>query len=191
MFAYLQATVKVRLWKSQKPRPGVNSVTMSKTSPAHSSPARFTEAWLTEHEFTRVGFLGIQPPLDAGVAASVNLQDCNCKAPLTAVTAHGKLNCIVVSGCLEEMSRREGLQLLAGYRNALIEAILVFIDQQRCADWQPTDFYCMGFHQVAEFPHQEHPLAAFEYTIRHYNHQRLWNNSRFWANPQNFGKYWW
>ena len=27
--------------------------------------------------------------------------------------------------------------------------------------------------------------------LDNYNFERSWNNSRFWANPENWGKYWW
>jgi hypothetical protein len=34
-------------------------------------------------------------------------------------------------------------------------------------------------------------LSLFTYDLREYKQVPDWLNAKFWANPENFGKYWW
>jgi len=34
-------------------------------------------------------------------------------------------------------------------------------------------------------------LTLFTYDLREYKQVPDWLNAKFWANPENFGKYWW
>jgi hypothetical protein len=58
----------------------------------------------------------------------------------------------------------------------------------------------LGLKRIAEFKrpidHGEADkstavLNCFAYQIENYIKKRDWNNARYWANPENFGKYWW
>ncbi len=80
-----------------------------------------------------------------------------------------------------------GSELLGSIRNALVPAILVFVADE----WPDETLFSLGFRRLARFPHDSLPCKAFEYQLTRYNHKRSWNNPRFWANPENFGKYWW
>ena len=171
---------------------------MTTTFVEHRSPALFLQAWVAEHGIQRAAFIGNRPPLPVPEGAgsesdgeACDLLDCNGQPALDALVQHGRLDGLIVADYLESTPATTAVETLAAWRNALLEAIIVFINPARCPAWQARDFYALGFHQVAGFPHREHPLIAYEYAIRTYNHERLWNNSRFWANPQNFGRYWW
>lgn len=119
------------------------------------------------------------------------LVDLSQMDPLRARQAHPALDAVVIAGVLEHLSKAEGRQRLAAYRNALYGGILVFIDLSMAKDWSDTDFIGLGFRRAATFPHPEHPISAYAYNLRQYNHKRLWNTPQYWANPENFGKYWW
>ncbi len=161
---------------------------------SHSSPAEFLFQWLTENDFREVGFIGDQPalaPIDLIPINNVHIHDCNGQNPLKGSVGNHSLQAVVVSGVLEHRTKPEAIQMLAGYRNALVGAILVFVDLAESNQWSHADFYGLGFKNIAHFPHPKHPLHAFEYNLQTYNHKRLWNTPQYWANPENFGKYWW
>lgn len=100
----------------------------------------------------------------------------------------------IVADCLEHLQKADGIQLLAQLRNLHSHHIWVLIDQR--SDWQLTDFIALGFQRLQHFedqrptPEQRH-YTSYGYEIGSYNRERSWNNAQFWANPQNFGKYWW
>ena len=41
------------------------------------------------------------------------------------------------------------------------------------------------------FQRDEQVLTLFTYDLLDYKQVPDWLNARFWANPENFGKYWW
>ena len=41
------------------------------------------------------------------------------------------------------------------------------------------------------FQRDEQTLSLFTYDLREYKQVPDWLNAKFWANPENFGKYWW
>ncbi|MDX1693609.1 MAG: DUF6231 family protein [Ketobacteraceae bacterium] len=168
-----------------------NNASKTSTSRTHKSPAEFLFQWLTENAFEQVGYVGSVPALPGPLQDQVVLKDCNDLQPWHASSGDTALQAVVISDGLADRSQQEVTQLLAGYRNALVGAILVLMDVSGDPVLADNDFYGLGFKKIAEFPHPEHPLAAFEYNLRSYNHKRLWNNPKYWANPENFGKYWW
>lgn len=163
----------------------------------HDSPAEFIAQWLAENSFQTVGYVGSFPSLPMSQFNPVHIIDCNQYKPWDNTTAQdnpqdpSSLEAVVIADCFTDYSKQDMVQLLAGYRNALVAAILVFVGLEQLNEWQSADFYGLGFKKIAAFPHPEHPLQAFEYNLRSYNHKRLWNTPEYWANPENFGKYWW
>ncbi|MQT56567.1 hypothetical protein GHO41_04255 [Pseudomonas sp. FSL R10-0399] len=92
--------------------------------------------------------------------------------------------------CLEHLSKREGLELLGGIRNLNASRIAVLADLTAC-DWKETDFFALALQNNERFQRDEQILTLFTYDLREYKQVPDWLNARFWANPENFGKYWW
>ena len=157
----------------------------------HESPSEFVCHWIVENAFQAIGYVGSFPGLPKELAHIVALKDCNSLASWHDTEALADIQAIIICGDTENFTRQEHIQLLAGFRNALVEGILMLSERDSDLALSPNDFYGLGFNRIAEFPHPQHPLVAFEYNLRNYNHKRLWNNSKYWANPENFGKYWW
>lgn len=162
---------------------------MTKES-SHKSPTEFICQWIAENKFQSIGFVGNIPTLPSPLNNEVELINCNDQKAWSNTKDKTVLQAVIVSDILENLSKQEIIQTLAGYRNALVEAILVIVPDEKTI-WESTDFYSLGFKKLARFPHAKHPLQAFEYNLRTYNHKRLWNTPKYWANPENFGKYWW
>ena len=49
----------------------------------------------------------------------------------------------------------------------------------------------LGFTRESALILENNTFTCFGYNIETYNHKRSWNNSKFWANPENFDKYRW
>jgi hypothetical protein len=96
----------------------------------------------------------------------------------------------LVVDCLEHLPKRDGLNLLGGIRNLNASRIAVLADLPACG-WLETDFFSLALQASERFQRDEQVLTLFTYDLLEYKQVPDWLNSRFWANPENFGKYWW
>lgn len=92
--------------------------------------------------------------------------------------------------CLEHLPKRDGLQLVAGIRNLNASRIAVLADLA-ASGWKDTDFYSLALQANERFQRDDQVMGLFSYDLRDYKQVPDWLNAKFWANPQNFGKYWW
>lgn len=110
--------------------------------------------------------------------------------PLTAEVAAQRFDLALALDCLEHLPKRDGLNLLGGIRNLNASRIAVLADLDVC-HWQETDFFSLALQASERFQRDQQVLTLFTYDLLEYKQVPDWLNSRFWANPQNFGKYWW
>ena len=96
----------------------------------------------------------------------------------------------IISDLTETMSVSDGQKWLGSLRNVFAPHMILISDVEKAQQqgWQLTDFLALGLHLVAS---SKDGLQVFSYAIESYQPKREWLNSRFWANPENFGKYWW
>nr|WP_314575300.1 DUF6231 family protein [uncultured Pseudomonas sp.] len=109
---------------------------------------------------------------------------------LPAELAGQRFDLALVVDCLEHIPKRAGLELLGGIRNLNASRIAVLADMKACG-WQTTDFYSLALQASERFARDEQVLTLFTYDLREYKQVPDWLNAKFWANPENFGKYWW
>lgn len=103
-----------------------------------------------------------------------------------------KVDLVLISDTLENLSLSEGKTLLGQIRNFGVLRIAVLIDDHSA--WSFADFISLGFHRQRHFPSQDGQTRAYTlytYNLDTYNHKRTWNNSRFWANPEMWNKSRW
>ena len=82
------------------------------------------------------------------------------------------------------------LQLLAGVRNLNASRVAVLVDLE-ASDWQETDFFALAMQNSERFQREGQTLTLYTYDLYEYKQVPDWLNAKFWANPENFGKYWW
>ena len=109
---------------------------------------------------------------------------------LSAELAGRRFDLALAVDCLEHLPKRDGLNLLGGIRNLNASRIAVLADLPACG-WQETDFFSLALQASERFQRDEQVLTLFTYDLLDYKQVPDWLNSRFWANPENFGKYWW
>ena len=110
--------------------------------------------------------------------------------PLPTELAARRYDLAVVVDCLEHLPKRTALELLGGIRNLNASRLAVLVDLDAC-DWQETDLYALALQASERFQRDEQTLSLFTYDLREYKQVPDWLNAKFWANPENFGKYWW
>ena len=91
---------------------------------------------------------------------------------------------------LEHLPKRTGLELLGGIRNLNASRVAVLADLAACG-WQDTDFFALALSASEKFRRDQQVLSLFTYDLHDYKQVPDWLNAKFWANPENFGKYWW
>lgn len=110
--------------------------------------------------------------------------------PLPAELAAQRYDLALVVDCLEHLPKRVALELLGGIRNLNASRLAVLVDLAAC-DWQETDFFALALQASESFGRKGQTLTLFTYDLRDYKQVPDWLNAKFWANPENFGKYWW
>ncbi|MFQ6346935.1 DUF6231 family protein [Pseudomonas sp. R11F] len=157
------------------------------------TPQQALAALLDLHAPKRLLLLGASqlPALDAFKQAHPDTQ-VFCAAPgsLPPELAAQRFDLALVVDCLEHLSKPQGLTLLGGIRNLNASRIVVLVDLSVCG-WKETDFFSLALQAGERFQRDEQVLTLFTYDLLDYKQVPDWLNARFWANPENFGKYWW
>lgn len=157
------------------------------------TPQQALAALLDQQAAQRLLVVGAEqfPALDAYRAAHPDSHIAVC-APgaLPADLAIQRFDLAVVIDCLEHLPKPTGLQLLGGIRNLNASRIAVLVDLA-ASGWSVTDFYSLALQANERFERDGQVLTLFTYDLREYKQVPDWLNARFWANPENFGKYWW
>jgi hypothetical protein len=157
------------------------------------TPQQALAALLDRHAPQRVLLVGTDtfPALQAFQAAHPTASVAQAApGPLPAELAGQRFDLALVVGGLEHMPKRSGLELLGGIRNLNASRIAVLVDLP-ASGWSDTDFYSLALQASERFKRDEQVLTLFTYDLREYKQVPDWLNAKFWANPQNFGKYWW
>ena len=138
------------------------------------NPAPALEAWCQEHDCT----LTCIAELD----------------PFQPLASTGRFDLVIIADQLEYMTRHSGEELLGLVRHLHSDTMLALYQPALAPEklrWQLSDFLGMGMKRLQQFVQGERSMSLYSYELAHYNFTRSWNNSRFWANPENWGKYWW
>ncbi|MHA6161692.1 DUF6231 family protein [Pseudomonas sichuanensis] len=131
------------------------------------------------------------PALDAFAAEHPGtLIEVASPGPLPAGLAAQRFDLALLVDCLEHLPKRSGLELLGGIRNLNASKVAVLADLGACG-WHDTDFFSLALSASEKFQRDEQVLSLFTYDLHDYKQVPDWLNAKFWANPQNFGKYWW
>ena len=131
------------------------------------------------------------PAVSAYCASHIDSDTCQVPAaPLPPEVAARRFDLAIVADCLEHLPKRVALELIAGIRNLNAHRLAVMVDLKAC-DWCEADFYALAMQASVRFQREQQTLHLFTYDLHDYKQVPDWLNAKFWANPQNYGKYWW
>ena len=172
------------------------------------SPDQLIANILEEHQPKNLLLFGSeQPPAVTQYLNSqtdnVQLQTIQNASLLAAIDTRFDL-CLIAPDFIEQ-DKQSAIELLAGIRNRLCHHIYLFIPLNTIdsakTHWQESDLFSLGLKRLAAFTPKPinsktadlnaPTLNCFAYQIENYIKKRDWNNARFWANPEQFGKHWW
>ncbi|MEO8490480.1 MULTISPECIES: DUF6231 family protein [unclassified Pseudomonas] len=157
------------------------------------TPQQALAALLDLHQPKRLLLLGASqfPALEAFQAEHPDtVVAIAAPGPMPEALAAQRFDLALVVDCLEHLSKPQGLTLLGGIRNLNASRIAVLADLHVCG-WKDTDFFSLALQASERFQRDDQVLTLFTYDLLDYKQVPDWLNARFWANPQNFGKYWW
>lgn len=162
-------------------------------TPSSRTPQQALAALLARYMPERLLIVGSRglPAIDAFSQAHPGCQITQIEAgALPDDVAAQRFDLALIVDCLEHLPKRAGLELLGGIRNLNASRMAVLVDLQAC-DWQETDFFALALQASESFQRDEQILNLFTYDLLDYKQVPDWLNAKFWANPENFGKYWW
>jgi len=157
------------------------------------TPQQALAALLDHHAPRRLLLVGASqlPALSAFQQAHPEVELVHAPAgPLPAALAAQRYDLALAVDCLEHLPKRTALELLGGIRNLNANRLAVLVDLAAC-DWQETDFFALALQASERFQRDAQTLTLFTYDLHDYKQVPDWLNAKFWANPENFGKYWW
>ncbi|MDX5371168.1 MAG: DUF6231 family protein [Pseudomonadaceae bacterium] len=157
------------------------------------TPQQALAALLDHHAPQRLLLVGASqlPAIDAFRQAHPDALLTQAEAgPLPAPLAAQRYDLALIVDCLEHLPKRTALELLGGIRNLNASRLAVLVDLDACG-WQETDLFALALQASERFQREGQTLTLFTYDLRDYKQVPDWLNAKFWANPQNFGKYWW
>lgn len=160
--------------------------------PSSATPQQAIAALLDRYTPARLLLIGTRlPAVDAYLAAHPDCHLARCDAgALPDELAAQRFDLALVIDCLEHLPKPVAMRLLGGVRNLNASRLAVLVDLAAC-DWSETDFYALALQAGERFERDGQVLTLFTYDLLAYKQAPDWLNARFWANPENFGKYWW
>lgn len=163
------------------------------TSPSSRTPQQALAALLDRYTPQHLLLVGASAPPTVGAFQDAH-PGCRVErapaAPLDAGLAARRFDLALLVDCLEHLPKRQGLELLGGIRNLNASRVAVLVDLQ-ASDWRETEFFALAMQASEWFQREGQTLHLFTYDLLDYKQVPDWLNARFWANPENFGKYWW
>lgn len=102
----------------------------------------------------------------------------------------------LVSHVLEYLPKLDAEHLVARLRDVHCGKLIVVIPTGDdwpglTSTWQPNELLGLGFSRIGEFQHQGRQVHIYAFDIGNYKTTPEWLNSKYWANPELFDKYWW
>lgn len=114
--------------------------------------------------------------------------------PFDALEEIQRVDMAIVADQLEYMTHRDGEALMGLLRNLHTDSVVAVYQPTLAPQtlrWPANGFLALGCREQGHFRQEGRSLDIYSYDLDNYNFPRSWNNSRFWANPENWGKYWW
>ncbi|WP_455203829.1 DUF6231 family protein [Kaarinaea lacus] len=102
----------------------------------------------------------------------------------------------LVANTLEHLDTNEANHLLANLRDIHSKKLVVIVPigtdwREHKSYWQETDLLALGFLLKGSYKVNNLPVHIYAFDIENYKTTPDWLNNRYWANPENYDKYWW
>jgi hypothetical protein len=121
---------------------------------------------------------------------------CNFSAAISQLAGCHVFDFGIVANTIEHMDRPCADHLLARLRDMHTKRLLVIVPignlwENHQSHWQEADLLALGFIVKAKIQVEQKPVHVYAFDIASYKTTPDWLNSKYWANPELWGKYWW
>lgn len=101
-------------------------------------------------------------------------------------------DCVLVTDTLEHLPKRKAGILLSRLRDLYARYLLVAVDVGESdgpgtTRWSESELLAYGLRRLGRYD----PVHVYAFDIYDYKLTPDWLNSKYWANPELFDKYWW
>lgn len=99
----------------------------------------------------------------------------------------------IVTEAMETATREQAQQLLGRLRDLCAPRVAVLVDHSQC-DWQNNDFFAFGLFKYKDYENNQQnrsSVSLYHYNIDSYKKTPDWFNSKNWANPELWNKFFW
>ena len=153
-----------------------------------ASPGNPIAEFLTQYSVKTLLYCGESPSeiLDLLQHTQITLHHRACSQVLSLTTG---FEFTLLYDCLEHLNKAQGTTVLGHLRNAVSPRIWQI--GSGGSQWQFGDYIALGFKALQPITLHNKKLENYFYDLGTYNKKRDWNNSKYWANPENWNKYRW
>jgi hypothetical protein len=133
------------------------------------------------------------------VAETYCTDHARCRTVAAAATADCPQGCYdlaLISTTLESLDKQAAYALVARMRDRCSRRLIVIAPigvhrPSQASVWSRQDFLAMGMRLLGSYRRNGKPLHIYEFAIEEYKPAPEWLNSKHWANPELFDKFWW
>lgn len=103
---------------------------------------------------------------------------------------------VFVMQALEYMNKEQATMVIARLRDVVCRQLIVVVPPGDAVPgqksrWQAEDLRALGMVAIGEGQAAGQPFQVFGFDIMTYKTTPDWLNSRYWAHPELFGRFWW
>lgn len=113
-----------------------------------------------------------------------------------ALRERGRYDLAFVSGCIEQLEPTAAGRLIAALRDVHARRLILAVPMGRewpdhPSHWEMADLLAYGLVLVGDYEREGRPVHLYAFDIATYKVTPDWLNSRYWANPELWDRYWW
>lgn len=102
----------------------------------------------------------------------------------------------IVADSIEHLNKTSAEHLLARLRDIHTKKLLIIVPiskqwKNHTSYWEETDLLALGFILKAKLTVKDKPVHVYAFDITSYKTTPEWLNSKYWANPDLWNRYWW
>lgn len=134
---------------------------------------------------------GLEP-----VAGNFHLEQCGLQDLQQTIDKLPVYDVVLLLGVIENLDKAEADALLGRLRDLHARHVFVFVPigegwSGLRSHWQQTDLLALGFSLYRTYAAGQGNLHLYRFELDTYKATPEWLNSKYWANPELFGKYRW
>lgn len=127
-----------------------------------------------------------------GLGGTLEFDNCSGDK-IPASLEHMRMYDVVIFAGFETLPRKFARQLISRIRDFHAHHFLLLADRKKMkqdGDWSTNDFIALGLRLFRDYK-DEGNVIIYRFELSDYKTTPEWLNSRYWANPELYGKYRW